>query len=93
MNVTASPLELERTYEALRAQAVGELPAVTPRGLALLRHAGLVAWMTACPPLAPASTLERPSGGNPGTPHVELGGELVRLLTEMALGSGRRWHT
>lgn len=92
MNVTASPRELERTYEALRAQAVGGLPAVTPRGLARLRGAGLAAWMRACPPLAPVSTLERPAGG-PGSTLADVSGELVRLLTEMALGSRRRWHT
>ena len=93
MNVTASPLELEQTYEALRAQAVGQVPTVTPRGLARLRGAGLTAWMRACPPLAPVAPPERLAGGRVGTPLADLAGELVRLLTEMALGSERRWHT
>lgn len=92
MNVTASPLELERTYEALRAQAVGAIPAVAPRGLALLRHAGLVAWMRACPPSAPASLPERPGVGR-GTTLADVGGELVSVLTEMALGNRRRLRT
>ncbi len=91
MNVTASPLELERTYEALRAQAFGAIPAVAPRGLAVLRRAGMVAWMRACPPLAPVSPPERHGLVGPGMPLAGLGGELVSLLTEMALGAGRRW--
>lgn len=88
MNVSASPIELERTYEALRAQALGAIPAVTPRGLALLRRAGLVAWMTACPPGAPASRPERPGAGQ-ATALAGMSGELVSVLTEMALGASK----
>ncbi len=93
MSVVASPEELERTYEALRAQAVGVLPAGTPRGQAVLRRAGLVAWMRACPPLAP---LPRPAAhvdADPATPSALVRGELVALLTEMALAAGRSWCT
>lgn len=91
MNVTASSQELARSYEALRAQAVGELAAVTPRGLAVLRRAGLVTWMRACPPGAPAARREPPGAGH-GTALGGVSGELVSVLTEMALGAGRRWR-
>jgi hypothetical protein len=93
MSVTAAPGELARTYEALRAQAVGAIPAGTPRGLALLRRAGVVAWMIACPPAGPVARPTRPAGDAPLTTFAGVGSELVRVLTEMALGSGRRWHT
>jgi hypothetical protein len=80
---------LTRAYEALRAQATGELPAVTPRGLALFLAAGFPDWMKAWTPLAPAVPK------TPAAPHhrespVGLGGEVVQLLTEMALGCQRR---
>jgi hypothetical protein len=88
--MTASTGELAQAYEALRAQAVGRAPAVTPRGLALLRRAGLAAWMRASPPLRPATPSAHPSAGRPPTPDGGLHVELVRLLTEMALGSQRR---
>jgi len=81
--------ELGRGYEALRAQATGELPAVTPRGLALFLSAGFPAWMKAWAPLTPPA---------PTTParreaRISLGGEVVQLLTEMELGCQRRWAT
>ncbi len=81
--------ELTLAYEALRAQATDELPAVTPRGLALFLTAGFPDWMRAWTPLAPAvpKTLGAP---RPGEPPVGLGGEVVQLLTEMALGCQRR---
>jgi len=93
VSVTAAPAELERTYEALRAQAVGAIPAVTPHGLGLLRRAGVVAWMIACPPAGPVARPSRPSADAPLTTLAGVGSELARVLTEMALGSGRRWHT
>jgi hypothetical protein len=84
--------ELTRAYEALRAQAIGELPAATPRGLALFLSAGLPAWMKSWAPLTPpAPTPRLPQGGREG--QVRIGGEVVRLLTEMALGCQRRWAT
>ena len=88
--MTASTGELTQAYEALRAQAVGQAPAVTPRGLALLRRAGLAAWMRTCAPLRPATPSAHPSASPPPTPHGALHPELVRILTEMALGSQRR---
>jgi len=89
MNVLASTVELTLGYEALRAQATGQLPASTPRGLALFVTAGFPVWMDAWKPLA------RPT---PTTQvvvhHVEpagLGGDVVHVLTEMALGCQKRW--
>ena len=92
MSVPTSAVELERTYEALRAQAVGEVPAFAPRGLALLRHGGVATWMTACPPLVPVSGTELPSIGCQEATLNGFSEELVRLLTEMALGRQRRCH-
>jgi hypothetical protein len=92
MNVLERPDELFHAYEALRAQASGELPAATPRGLALFLAAGLPAWMKAWAPLtppAPTTTAERSDHEAP----VRLGGEVARLLTEMALGCQRGWAT
>jgi len=90
MTPTASTGDLAQAYEALRAQAIGRTPTVTPRGLALLRRAGLAAWMPACAPLTSA-VMAAPSGGDrQRTPLVAVDAELVRILTEMALGSQRR---
>jgi hypothetical protein len=88
--MTASTAELTQAYEALRAQAIGPAPVATPRGLALLRRAGLAAWMRAGAPLRPATPSAHPSASPPPTPHGALNAELVRILTEMALGSRRR---
>jgi hypothetical protein len=89
VNAHGWPGELGRGYEALRAQATGELPAVTPRGLALFLSAGFPAWMKAWAPLTPPAptTSARPEA------RISLGGEVVQLLTEMALGCQRRWAT
>jgi hypothetical protein len=92
VNPTRRPNELVRAYEALRAQATGELPGATPRGLALFLAAGFPAWMEAWTPLAPAApTL--PAQRADCEVRASLGGEVVWLLTEMALGCRRRWAT
>lgn len=75
-------------YEALRAQAVGGLPADSPRGLAVVLTQGLPAWIRAwaapsAADLPPAPAGERSAPGG-------LGAEVVRLLTEMALGHRAR---
>jgi len=86
VSVTASPATLARTYEALRAGATGMPVTGTPRGLAVLRSAGMAAWMTACPPDRPRVARERPvrlvGAGSAGG---ELGRELVGILAAMAL--------
>jgi hypothetical protein len=82
--------QLRLAYEALRAQATGQLPTTTPRGLALFLAAGCPTWMNAWMPLA------APMPKIPAAPHhhqepsVGLGGEVVQLLTEMALGCQRK---
>lgn len=87
MKITATATEVAQAYEALRAQAVGQTPTATPRGLALFLRVGLVGWMPACAPLA---SPPRTGDNRPSAPRVELDGELVRVLAEMALGSQRR---
>jgi hypothetical protein len=82
--------ELTLAYEAMRAQATGALPVTTPRGLALFLAAGCSAWITTWKPLAAVA---------PGIPEVAhdrgasvgLDGEVVQVLTEMALGCQRKW--
>jgi hypothetical protein len=91
MSISAPTVELEQGYEALRAQAVGEIPSHTPRGMAVLHRGGLPAWMCACPPLpsrTPPPMPERPSNAEGGP--ASGNGELVRLLAEMVLSSQRR---
>jgi hypothetical protein len=83
---------LVHAYEALRAQAIGEMPSATPRGFALVLAAGLPAWMAAWAPLtspAPPAPKRRDDRRVP----VCLGGDVAQLLTEMALGCQRRWAT
>ena len=93
MKITAGAGELWQGYEALRAQAVGQISAVTPRGLALFRRSGMVAWMSASAPLASTDVPLSPSINR----HSDVFGgscvELVRVLAEMALGSQRRCCT
>jgi hypothetical protein len=81
----SSPLtdELCAGYESLRAAAAGSAVCDTPRGLALLLAQGLPAWMRAWSPLPPPAPIAR-SDERPLAPGT--GGELVRVLTEMALG-------
>jgi len=81
--------DLTPAYEALRAQATGQLPAVTPRGLALFLTAGFPDWMKAWAPLAP-TVPQRPAASHHRAPPVMPGEEAVQLLTEMALGCQRR---
>jgi len=84
--VTASRATLARTYEALRAGALGLPVAGTPRGDAILRGAGLAAWMAACPPDRPAPSRARPlrlvgaASADDGP-----GRELAGILAAMAL--------
>jgi hypothetical protein len=78
------PEELSIGYEALRAQAIGQFPTETPRGLALLLTQGTPAWIRAWPaqsPPAPRPTVTR----GERTLAPGLGAEVVRLLTEMAV--------
>ncbi|MGH8996348.1 MAG: hypothetical protein ACRDYB_10020 [Acidimicrobiales bacterium] len=75
--------ELCAGYEALRAAAAGSVVSEMPRGLALFIEQGLPAWMRAFCALAPPPPIV-PVGERP--PVSGLGADVVRLLTEMALG-------
>ncbi len=93
MTITAGADDLQQSYEALRAQALGQETAMMPRGLVLLLHAGMVAWMTACAPVASLPATAKPGPSiKVGKDHVLAGrsAELVRVLAEMAVGSQRR---
>ena len=87
MSSTRPVSEWTLAYEALRAQATGGVPPSTPRGLALFLAAGCPTWMHAWQPLAvavrstSAAAHQRPAA---------VGGEVVQVLTEMALGRQRR---
>ncbi|MBO0701316.1 MAG: hypothetical protein J2P38_00150 [Candidatus Dormibacteraeota bacterium] len=83
MNESACAGDLTAAYEALRAQATGQLPSTTPRGLALCLSAGLPVWMKAWTPLAPQSPPAAPPSDVGASVHAAA--EVVRLLTEMAL--------
>ena len=78
--------ELCSGYEALRAAATGSAPTETPRGLALLLAQGLPAWIRAWSPLPSAAPIE-PGGERLMT--TGAGRDVVRVLTEMALGARR----
>jgi hypothetical protein len=91
VSVTASAEDLERGYEALRAGALGAIPVVRPRGLAVLRRAGIAAWMRALPPAVPGRRRER-SAPDGTTALAEPAGELVSILAEMALGARWGWR-
>jgi hypothetical protein len=70
-------------YEALRAAATGQGLCDTPRGWTLFLSQGLPAWMRAWTPLSPTSPVV-PADQRAVTTGV--GAEVVRVLTEMALG-------
>lgn len=61
----------------------------TPRGLAVLRGAGMVAWMAACPPERPVTARGRPIVPVM-VPPPSAGRELIGVLTEMALAPRAR---
>jgi hypothetical protein len=82
--------ELLAGYEALRAAATGSLVAQTPRGLALLLAEGLPGWIRAWNPL-PATQPIVPCADRRAV--AGLAGEMVRVLTEIALGSRTRLAT
>ena len=75
--------DLTAGYEALRAQAVGDLSSQSPRGLALLVSQGLPVWVRAWSAPAPVNP---PSPSGLREPASGVGTEVVALLTEMALG-------
>jgi hypothetical protein len=96
MTTVREPLahpQMTQWYEDLRAQATGQTPTATPRGLALFLNWGLPAWMAAAPPLTSRPEPVTRASVDPGTSGPVLDGlsvDLVGVLTEMALGSLRR---
>lgn len=84
------PEELCAEYEALRAAVTGDLLLETPRGVALFLAHGLAAWMRVVRPLPEASAIA-PGGARPLA--AAGGQEVVRVLTEMALGSRGEFAT
>ena len=90
MSVLTPAGKLTLAYEALRAQATGQLPASTPRGLALLLTAGCTAWMHAWQPLA-APVRIPPAAPHQVEPPTRSRAEVVQVLTEMALACQKRW--
>jgi hypothetical protein len=90
MKVNQPAGQLTLAYEALRAQATGQLPTVTPRGLALFLAEGFPAWLNIWKPLVVVAP-RAPSAPRRQQPAVGVGAELVHVLTEMALGSQKGW--
>lgn len=65
MKIMAAATDLAQGYEALRAQAVGEIPTMTPLGLAVLMRGGLPSWMRACPPASQPCAARTSRGSRP----------------------------
>ena len=94
MRITAAAADLAHGYEALRAQAVGEIPTATPRGLAVLIHGGLPSWMRAFAPTSqPRPSKAQLSCTGRALGLTSLNVELVGLLTDMALSSQRKYDS
>ena len=92
MKVLQPTGQLTLAYEALRAQATGQLPAITPRGLALFLAEGFPAWLNVWKrPVVPVP--KAPSAPRHQQPAAGVGAEMVRVLTEMALGCQKGWTT
>lgn len=85
---TARATDLAAGYEALRARALGGLPAESPRGIAVLLTQGVPAWVRAW--ATPASVPVAPRVPAVPSSGAGLGVEVVRVITEMVLGNTRR---
>lgn len=90
--MSSRPAEMTAAYEAIRAQATGELPTASPRGLTLFLGAGLPSWLRAWVPLAPAPPTASVAPTD-SPPSLGLGAEVVMVLTQIALSCQRRWST
>lgn len=93
MSQLSAHSQVVQWYEDLRAQATGQIPAATPRGLSLLLHRGLPAWIAACslvmPDPAPTSAVSFASA-TPARALAAKSAELVGVLTEMVQSGLRR---
>jgi hypothetical protein len=85
--------DIRAGYEALRTQAMGGRPVDEPRGLALVLTRGLPAWVRAwaVPPVGGAASAHVAPTPVPAADRrvatEGIGGEVVRVLTEMVLGA------
>ncbi|MBI2325647.1 MAG: hypothetical protein HYU87_11900 [Chloroflexi bacterium] len=80
--------EITRAYEAVRAQATGDLAASSPRGLALILDQGLASWIAAWSSrmrgeVATTTSVRTTEASDP------VSAELASVLAEMALASRR----
>lgn len=85
-----APFGFVESYEALRAQALGERKATPPLGLALFLRRGLATWLRSAvhaPRPAPSSPPFHPSQSS--LVPMELREEIALLLANMALGNGK----
>jgi hypothetical protein len=89
VTISANAAELIAGYEAMRAQALGTVPATAARGLSVLVLAGMPAWMRALAPTERTSTPARPLAARES---AGFGTELVSLLTDMVLTSRKRCY-
>ena len=89
MSAPAAAGELERAYEAVRAQALGAAPQRAPRGLTVLLDRGIAAWIAVY-----LSSVARTSPAAMSAPPTLLApaprAELASALAEMALASRQR---
>ena len=92
MKVMHSAGQLTLGYEALRAQATGELPAATPRGLAVFLAEGFPAWIGTWKTLVMNGPRAASASRNQH-PAVGVRSEMVQLLAEMALRCQMRRNT
>ncbi len=76
-----------RAYEAVGAQAVGQLTGSSPRGLALILDKGIAAWIRAWSSMARAEVAT--SASRPASASDPASAELASVLTEMALAARR----
>ena len=91
MKIVAPATELAQGYEALRAQALGGLPPLSPRGLAVFLRGGLAGWMCACPPRSrPRLAADAAAGAHEAHEPSAGSAELVRVLAQMALTRQRK---
>ena len=84
------PQEMALAYEALRAAATSKSYMGDPVGKALVFAAGLPGWLWAWEPLQPVIAAPAPNVSFRYDIPLGLGGDVVQLLTEMALACTRR---
>jgi len=88
VSLGATAGEIERAYEAVRAQANGMVPQIAPRGLALILDAGVAAWISSWSSLTRTETATLAPARVTSAFDPERA-ELASVLTEMALASRR----